>query len=230
MKNPLINFIYKHFLQRKDLENAQAMAAYMKTTMPFYGVRAPQRRQIIKQAIKNYPIQSQKEYLEIIRELWNKPHREEKYAAIDVARAYPQYINRDSLSLFEQMIREGAWWDFVDDIAIHLIGTILMKHSFVMWPVVEQWSCDPSLWIGRTAIICQNRFKVQTDEKRLFRFCLEQASDTDFFIKKAIGWALREYAKTNPQAVYAFVAEHRAALSNLSYREACKHAAQKVLK
>ena len=198
------------------------MAAYMKTTMPFYGIRVPARRFIIRQAIKQYPIKNQEEYRAVINALWNKPHREEKYAAIDVARAYPEYIDLISLPLYEQMIRQGAWWDFVDDIALHLIGFLLNNHQLTMWPILETWLRDNNLWIRRTVIICQNRLKIKTDSKYLFDFCLYHAKEKNFFIRKAIGWALREYAKSEPAKVIEFLVKNKDQFSNLSYKEAVK--------
>jgi len=230
MKNQITQFI-KHQLQGlESKKNAQAMAAYMKTTMPFYGVKATERHRIAKQAVKQYPIQSQKEYLEVVEKLWNQPHREEKYIAISIARAYPQYVNMFAISLFEKMIREGAWWDFIDDIAVHLIGYILSKHPSHILPIIELWINDSNLWIRRTAIICQNKLKNKTDQKRLFSFCLQCAHEKKFFIKKAIGWALREHAKTEPQKVYDFVVKNRERLSNLSHKEAIRDLIKKTLK
>ena len=190
--------------------------------MPFYGVKAPTRKLIAKEARKQYPIQSQQEYEDILSQLWKQPHREEKYIAIYIARTYKKYIDRSAFALYEQMIREGAWWDFVDDIAQNLIGTVLKNHPDAIWPIMETWNTDPHLWIRRTSILCQNKFKQYVDEKRLFTLCLQRTHEKDFFIRKAIGWALREYAKTNPQSVRMLLAQHKDALSPLSYKEASK--------
>jgi 3-methyladenine DNA glycosylase AlkD len=227
MKNNIPQFIKQRLLALDNKENAQAMAAYMKTSMPFYGVKAPDRRPLAKEAIKAYPIQNQNEFLQVVEELWNQSHREEKYIAIDIARSHPQYVNPAAFSLFEKMIRDGAWWDFVDDIAIHLIGTILMKYPSAIWPILEKWSNDSNLWIRRTVIICQNKFKKKTDQKRLLFFCLQRSHEKEFFIKKAIGWALREYARTEPQMIYEFIEKNKEHLSRLSYKEAVKNRAIK---
>ena len=223
MQKPIILFIQKQLRLLRNKQDAQEMAHYMKTTMPFYGVKAAERKHIAKQAIKQYPIQTQKEYVATSKALWKLPHREEKYIAIDIARAYPIYIDMKTLPLFEKMIRQGAWWDFVDDIAQHLIGIVLTKQPDMMWPIIECWNDDPNLWIRRSSILCQNKFKQKTDETRLFSLCLQRAHEKEFFIQKAIGWALREYAKTKPQKVRAFIAKHRDKLSKLSYKEAAKH-------
>lgn len=222
MKNEVVRFITKELERFADQNNALAMAAYMKTTMPFYGVRAGDRRSISKLSCKKYLLQNQIDYLDIVQELWSQPYRELKYIAIDIARAYPHYINVKSLPLFKQMIKNGAWWDFVDDIAIHLVGVVLMQSFFEILPIIQLWINDPNLWLRRAAIICQNKFKDQTDEKVLFSFCLKLAHQKDFFIKKAIGWALREYSKTSPQSVQKFVQENKHILSQLSCKEALK--------
>lgn len=227
MKFPIVNAARMRLQQLADASAAKTMAAYMKTSMPFYGVRATDRRALVKELSKLYPINTQQDYLEIVETLWHQPHREEKYIAIDIARAYPHYADIAAIPLFEKIIREGAWWDFVDDVAINLIGHVLMHHPVLMWPIIEQWINDPDIWIARTAIICQNKFKKKTDEKRLFSFCLQRAHEKNFFMKKAIGWALREYAKTETEAVYIFVEQHSSKLSQLSYKEATKHKMKK---
>jgi len=221
-QHPIILAIQRKLQAAENKTNAQAMAAYMKTTMPFYGVKSAERRIIIKQVLAENVIQSQEEYLVVVDALWRQPHREEKYAAIDIARTYKKYHNMLALPLYEKMIREGSWWDFVDDIAINLVGTVLLQNPSIMWPIAEQWISDESLWIRRTAVICQNKFKSNTDAERLFSFCLQRSYEKEFFMRKAIGWALREYAKTEKSRVYAFVEQQKDQLSGLSYREAMK--------
>lgn len=222
MNHKLILHLQNELTAHANAEHAVAMAAYMKTTMPFYGVKAPERRAILKEALTTYPINDSAACIEVITQLWQCQHREEKYCAIDIARAHRKHLHPDMLPLFEMMIRTGAWWDFVDEIAMHLVGTIVLKHPHV-WPIIEQWSRDDDMWIRRTAIICQNRFKNKTDAQRLFAYCVHNMHDKDFFIRKAIGWALREYAKTDAAAVLQFVEMHTAQLAPLSYREAIKH-------
>jgi 3-methyladenine DNA glycosylase AlkD len=223
MTYPITLFIQQHLQAAANEKNAQAMAAYMKTTMPFYGVKAAEWRSLVKQALKKYPIASQKEYFAIVNELWSQPHREEKYIAIDIARIHNQYLDAQSINFFENMIREGAWWDFVDHIAIHIIGTILMRYPRETAPIIDQWIHDEDKWIRRTSIICQNSFKRKTNTDRLFSLSLRCAHEKEFFIRKAIGWALREYAKTDQHAVKEFIDANKERLSPLSYREASRH-------
>jgi 3-methyladenine DNA glycosylase AlkD len=120
------------------------------------------------------------------------------------------------------MIRQGAWWDFVDDIAKHLVGRVVREHPDDFWPLMENWLHDEDLWIRRSAILCQLDFKEDTDQERLFDFCLDRAHEKDFFMKKAIGWALRAQSYVKPRAVQAFVKANADVLSPLSKKEALK--------
>lgn len=219
----LVDYIVNELCALKNDHEAQRMAAYMKTTMPFYGVRAPQRRTISKDAVCRFPIESYDRYIAVITQLWKHTHREVKYVAIDIARAYPAYICAASLPFYKRMIEEGAWWDFVDDIAINLVGKALLHDPQELWPILDTWIDDTRLWVRRSALICQNKWKKQTDAERLFAYCLKTAYEPDFFMRKAIGWALREYAKTASDEVAVLVENHKNQLSNLSRREALKH-------
>jgi 3-methyladenine DNA glycosylase AlkD len=205
-----------------DPAKAGPMAAYMKTDMPFLGVQATERRNLFRQVKRSFPIADRADYEAAVTELWSLPYREQKYMAIAVAGMAPAHITPASLPLYERLVREGAWWDFVDEIAQHLVGAVLAKHPRETWPVMDAWIDDAHMWIRRTAILCQNRHKQHTDTGRLFRYCLARASETEFFIRKAIGWALRQYSHTDPDAVQEFLREHRAELSPLSVREAAK--------
>ncbi len=204
-------------------EKAAGMQAYMKTDMPFYGVQKPARTRILSQLKKTHPPSSNDEYVALASTLWGLPHREEKYLAQGVATAFPRFIIPDSLPLYERFIVEGAWWDFVDETATHMIRELVLGFGDEIWPVVDTWNEQDDLWLRRTSIICQIGAKERTDVQRLFRFCVARMEEKDFFIRKAIGWALREYAKTDGEAVAGFVELHAGELSALSYREATKH-------
>jgi 3-methyladenine DNA glycosylase AlkD len=206
-----------------DPERAAGMAAYLKTEMPFYGVPNPECKRVYKEMRRRFPISSRAEYVAAIEAFWAQPHREEKYCAIRVAMDYPEYTTIGSVPLYRRMIVEGAWWDFVDDIAIRLVGRVLLADRDRMHPKLDRWIDDPNMWIRRTAILSQVKHKNQTDQEQLFCYCLKRADEKEFFIRKAIGWALREYAKTAPEAVREFALAHREQLSGLSFREATKH-------
>jgi 3-methyladenine DNA glycosylase AlkD len=219
----LVEFVRHDLREHADPERAPAMAAYMKTTMPFLGVGVKDIRNAARVAARAYPPADQAAYEASVLALWNLDHREEKHVAVAYAREFERYIRPGSLGLYERLVREGAWWDFVDEIAIHLVGATLLKNPKEVWPVMDRWIEDADMWVRRTAILCQNRHRANTDEERLFRYCLTRAGEKEFFIRKAIGWALREYAYTAPDAVRRFIDDHRGVLSNLSVREGGKH-------
>lgn len=206
-----------------DPEKAAGMQAYMKTDMPFYGVQKPERARILRRLRKEHPPADHGQYLSLATALWELPHREEKYLAQGVATAFPKWIIPESFPLYERFVVEGAWWDFVDEIATQLIRRLIVEHPDQTWPVVDRWIDDEDMWLRRTAILCQIGARERTDTGRLFAFCERRAFEREFFIRKAIGWALREQARTDPEAVARFVVEHRDRLSGLSYREATKH-------
>lgn len=219
----LLSYVDNQLASHADLERAAAMAAYMKTDMPFYGVGSPDRKPIARHLKTAYPPAGQEDYEAVVRALWERPTREEKYLAIDYATAHRRFVQPASLSLYETLVREGAWWDFVDQIAADLVGGAFQKDRERVEPVIRRWIDDPHMWIRRTAILSQLRHKEETDRDLLFDLCLRRCHETEFFIRKAIGWALRTYARVAPEEVVRFLVDHRNALSGLSFREAAKH-------
>ncbi len=217
------DFVARELARLGDPDKAVGMAAYLKTDMPFYGVQKPGRVAVMKAMMQSHPVGSRAEYGEGVAELWERPHREEKYLAIGLARAYPQYQTIGAVPLYKRLITEGAWWDFVDEVAINLIGMVWLRDRERTTPIMSRWIDGADMWLRRTATIGQLKHKDDTDEDLLFSFCLRRAHETEFFVRKGIGWALREYAKTDPGAVRSFVDAHRDAWSGLTYREATKH-------
>jgi 3-methyladenine DNA glycosylase AlkD len=202
---------------------ALAMQRYMKTEMPFLGVKKPERVPILRELVRDWVPGTRREYETLVTSLWKLPHREEKYLALGVARAHDRFVTRSSVPLFRRLIVEGAWWDFVDEAAIKLTGRVLLRQRTAMAPTIASWLEHPDMWLRRSAMLAQIGHKGETDTDLLFHSCLTLASESEFFIRKAIGWALREYAKTAPSEVRGFVDRHGAALSGLSLREATKH-------
>lgn len=217
----LVSRVEEELRARADADRAQPMADYMKTTDPFYGVQAKPRREILKELGEFKPTNIV-DYERAVRALWSRPERETRYLAIDYAKKFKKFIKLDSIPLYEELIRTGQWWDFVDDVATHLVGQVLRKDRAALTPLMKQWIDDDDMWIRRTAIISQNRHKEHTDEEMLFDFCIRRMHEKEFFIRKAIGWALRDYSYAAPDAVKAFLLEHRATLSGLSFREGAK--------
>jgi len=221
--NPLADFVSAGLAERGDPAKAVDMAAYMRTTMPFYGVQADERRKILREARRRFPIDSSDSYRNTVIALWERSHREEKYSAVDLAVDEKRWVSFDHLDLYRRLIVEGAWWDFVDLAAAKLIGRVLSDEPGRMWPILDAWIEDDDMWLRRTAILAQLKHKDATNAGKLFDYCLRRADESEFFIRKAIGWALREYAKTDPDAVRGFLSAHGDELSGLSYREAAKH-------
>ena len=219
---PIVQKVASLLRKRADAEKAVEMAEYMKTDMAFYGVQAKPRDEIVREVKRDIALDSREAYEELVGALWEQPHREEKYIAIRLARRFSKFITFESLPLYERLIREGGWWDFVDEIAGHLIGRVLATSPEATWPVLDTWLEDDDMWIRRTALLAQKRQKEQTDEAKLFRYCLACADEDEFFIRKAIGWALREYSYVAPDAVREFVRQNRDRFSGLSIREATK--------
>ncbi|HKX74539.1 MAG TPA: DNA alkylation repair protein [Acidimicrobiia bacterium] len=206
-----------------DPAKAVPMAAYMKTTMAFYGVPSPLRLPIARELKQRFPASDPKSYRRNVLELWQLPHREEKYLALDYAGSFPRLITFEQVDLYRQLVVEGAWWDLVDPVASHLVGRVVRDDRAKMRPLLHTWIDHEDLWLRRTALLCQLGHKGETDQAMLFDFCLRRGHEREFFIRKAIGWALREYARVEPEAVREFLRQQRDRLSPLSVREAAKH-------
>lgn len=219
MKHALFLEVQKSFQAAANPERADKQQAYMRNLFPFFGLQAEARRALQKEIFTSFTLCSEQEIEPLLRQLWNEREREYQYCAVDLAKYHIKKLSLRSLPLLEQMIKQKSWWDTVDDLAANLVGKLVGSELQLM----DKWIGDPDLWIRRTALICQLKRKSATDSHRLFEYCLQRAHEKDFFIRKAIGWALREYSKTNPLAVKHFIAAHRSALSGLSIREASKY-------
>lgn len=208
-----------------DPVKAPAMRAYMKSAMPFHGVAKPERSALLKRVLADHILPDRVTFSATVLTLWRTAEfREERYAAIDLSgyRAYRQWQDPDLVPVYEEMIVGGAWWDLVDELAIQRIGPILRASRARMTPTMLAWAGDGDLWRRRTAIICQVGAKEETDTDLLTRTIEPAIAEPEFFLRKAIGWALRDYAKTAPDWVRRFVDDHPG-LSGLSRREALKH-------
>ncbi len=204
------------------------MQAYMKSAMPFYGVAAPAARHIFRAAFDAHRLEDLGTWQQTVTALWDEAgRREERYAAVALARhpRYGAYRNGDLLPLYAHLVRTGAWWDLVDDVAAHLVGPALLTDHAATAPVVRDWATDPDRWLRRTAVICQLGAKERTDLDILEEAIDANLDDPDFFLRKAIGWALRQHARSDPDWVRAFVASRGDRMSALSRREALKHLA-----
>jgi 3-methyladenine DNA glycosylase AlkD len=203
------------------------MQRYMKSTMPYYGVSAPVQRRIWREVFGEHTVGSCEELREAALELWRHArYREERYAAIGLT-DLPRYRacqTLEAVPMYEEMIVTGAWWDYVDVIATHHLGDVLRNERARMNRLMRRWARDRHLWKRRAAVLCQIRFKADTDLDLLYACIEPNVDDEDFFIRKAIGWALRQYAWTDAREVSRYVDANRDRLSPLSVREALKHA------
>ena len=203
---------------------AAGMQAYMKSTMPYHGINMPQLRAISREVFDGSAM-SCVEWSETILELWRGArYREERYAAMFLLgmKRHRACVTPAIMPLLEEMIVTGAWWDYVDEIA-PVVGDLLRRYPKQIRPLMRRWSTDPNLWKRRVSIICQLAFKRDTDLDLLYANIEPNLAHRDFFIRKAIGWSLRQYAWTDPDEVARYVRAHEAQLSGLSRREALKN-------
>ena len=214
-----------------DPERAVQQQAYMKSELPYAGLTAPELKVLIKPLLAENRFIDRVQWEAAALELFeDATHREEWYAAVALLRhrAHRQWVDPDLLPLLEQVVRTAAWWDVVDEVASHLVGQVLLDHRDDVTPVMEAWAVDPdSLWVRRTAMLAQLRHAEDTDTDLLERVLVANLDDTaygkEFFTRKALGWALRQHARTDPAWVRTFVGTHADRLSGLSRREALKH-------
>ena len=226
----LVDSLRGAIAEAADPERAPGMQAYMKSSMPFRGVSAVPLRKLCRAVLDAHPLPNRSSWERAVRTLWDEAsYREERYAAIALTghRYYRAFQDAATLDLYHHLVVTGAWWDLVDDVAVHRVGPILRSDPASVTPLIRSWACDHDLWVRRTAVLCQLASKAATDTELLadvLRSNLDgSAHGREFFIRKAVGWALREYAKTDPDWVLAFVDEHDPELSGLTRREALKH-------
>lgn len=205
-----------------DPVRAEAMAAYMKDVAPFLGIPTPLRRVLSAKVTKDTPAPSESDCEALALRCWRLPGREYQYFAVDYLRHHVSRCSSGFLPVARHLIVTVPWWDTVDLLAVHTVGPLVAADPRLA-EVMDEWIEDGNLWLARTALLHQLRYKDATDTGRLFSYCRRQAGHPDFFLRKAIGWALREYAKTDPGAVRAFVEAERGSLSPLSVREALKN-------
>jgi len=199
----LIKEIRDALKENADKVKAPQMQRYMKSEMPFRGVPSPVVKNICRAVFRKYPLDGLESWRDTILELWRwAEYREERYAALALAaaKAYRSNQTLQALPMYEELIVSGAWWDFVDDISSRL-GEVLLDYPDEMTLQMSGWSKSTSMWKKRASIICQLNLKDRTDVTLLLGNIECNLQDPEFFIRKAIGWALRQYAKTEPDTV-----------------------------
>jgi 3-methyladenine DNA glycosylase AlkD len=214
---------------RADPARAPAMQAYMKSSMPYLGVLSAGVAAVNKEVFALHPLPSVSVWRATVLELWRRAtHREERYVAIALtgAAAYRQYQAPAALPMYEKLVTEGAWWDYVDEVAVRRVGPMLLTHGDKVRPLMLRWSSSPDMWKRRTSIICQVGANGRTDLDLLYACIEPNLADREFFIRKAIGWSLRAYAWTDPEEIAAYVDRNADRLNGLSRREALKNIAR----
>lgn len=210
----------KIFIDNSDDRNAIPMARYMKNRFGFLGLQNPQRKELQKYFLLKENLPELSELDEIARYLWKQPYREFQYFAIDLLKKYQQQTTPEFIELYEWMIINKSWWDTVDLIAARLIGDHFLRFPDQVSDKIFAWMKSDNIWLQRTCLLFQLRYKDKTDQMLMGRIIMKLNDQTEFFTQKAIGWALREYSKTDRSSVINFVENNP--LSKLSKREALK--------
>lgn len=201
--------------------NAAPMSAYMKGLFPFLGLKKPERASLSKEWIQIAVKRQARLYPTIAHRLWEMPEREYQYIALDLISKSSRFWQEDLITLCEELIVEKSWWDTVDLLAASILGKYFLKHPELLEEKTRAWSASSNLWLNRTAILVQLKFKSQTREDLLLSVIRAHCHSKEFFIQKSIGWVLREYARTNPEWVLKTC--ESLPLAALSKREALKH-------
>ena len=239
VRRKLIREIRQQLSDAGDPERARNQQAYMKSTMPCYGVRLPELKRMVRNRVREQPFQSQGDLRDTVLALWRGArYREERLAAIELCelKQHDEFQTLELLDMYEEMITSGAWWDLVDPIAGHRLRRLLEKYPKPMKRTMLEWSKtkladeaardqskDGALWKRRSAILSQLARKHETDLELLYATIEPNLQNPDFFLRKAIGWALRHHAWTDPDEIERYVEEHRDRLSTLSIREATRN-------
>lgn len=222
MTHPYLKKIQKIFAANADATNAKGAKAYLLNQFEFYGIKTPLRRQLCKEFYKANPIKDHNELSTIIKECFNEPQRELHYFAIELLGHHKKLWSKKTLPLIEWMITHNSWWDSVDSTNSHVIGKFFLTYPEYIDEYTSKWNRSSNKWLQRMSILFQLMYKDKTNTTLLTEYIEYCQFEEDFFIRKAIGWALRSYANTNAKWVVLFVKAHPQ-LSNLSKREALKH-------
>lgn len=219
--NEYINELKLLFEANQNDENAPHMERYMKHRYRFYGLKKPARLDILKAFLKQNGLPQIEDIEEFIQLLWDEEYRELHYIGCDILEKLMPKLPIESIHLFEFMLVNQSWWDTVDRIAIRLVGELFKRYPAIENDTIQRFVNSDNFWLNRTSIIYQLKYKSQTNVEILMQNILQHAHQKEFFIQKGIGWALREYAKTDANFVRDFVAKHE--LASLSKREALKN-------
>ena len=222
MPHPYLKEIQKIFLANGDQLIAKGAKAYLLNQFEFYGIKTPLRRQLCKAFYKTHPIKDHTELSKLIKECFNEPQRELHYFAIELLGHHKKIWSIKTIPLIEWMITHQSWWDSVDSTNTHVISKFFLLHPEYIKAYTSKWNQSSNKWLIRMSILFQLTYKTKTDTNLLSKYIENSQLHEDFFVRKAIGWALRAYAYTNKKWVIQFVKAHPL-LNNLSKKEALKH-------
>ena len=217
-----INQLETTFQTHENKENSLAMAKYMKNHFDFYGIKTTERRLLFKEIWNANKNEIKNDVQNIATSLYTKKQRELHYCAIEIViRECKGNYKKSDIHFIEKLLTTNSWWDSVDTISKYILGQYLLEFPDAVDDTIEKFSNSDNLWLNRSVILFQLGFKEKTDFDLLKAICLQHENSTEFFIQKAIGWSLREYAKTNPHQVIDFVTHSN--LKPLSKKEAVKN-------
>ncbi|MGM0843433.1 MAG: DNA alkylation repair protein [Bacillota bacterium] len=215
------NKLITYFKEHANEENAGPMKAYMRNQFDFLGIRTPERKLLLRTFLKEHGTPSPEELPELAITLWAQPEREFQYLALALLDKNRKELQPEHLQLVEELIVTKSWWDTIDTIASRIAGFVIKKYPVEGEVFLDKWISSENFWLNRTAILYQLSYKKDTNEGKLFSYIKQHASSKEFFVEKAIGWALREYSKTAPETVAGFIEKED--LRPLSKREGLKH-------
>lgn len=217
----LLDKLEKAFKKEKNEKIAAWQKNYMRDQFPFLGLQKPKRALIQKELFNKIPIFNEEELINITFKLFQMEEREFAYAAIDLLYHHKALWSDKIISHFEKLLETKPWWDTVDLLTSKILGSFLLKYPQII-PKVDLWVEDKNFWKRRASLLYMLNWKEKTDHEKLFKKCLKLAHEKEFFIQKAIGWALRQYARANKDGVLQFVEANKKKLSSLSAKEALK--------
>ncbi len=212
--------LQKLFEANANEEIALYMKKYMKGQYDYFGIKSPERRELKAQFLLQYGYPETGQLDAITRECWKLPQREYQYFIMEILERFAKKAEAERIGLYEFMIETKSWWDTVDFIAANLVGIHFRKYPEQIVPYTKKWMDSGNMWLQRTSLLFQLRYKKETNLELLMDYIGRLQGSKEFFINKAIGWALREYSKTDPDWVKNYVASH--SLAPLSHREALK--------
>ena len=214
------NKLYEEMIRHKNEEQAQKMSKYMLNKFEYIGIKTPERRKIFKNFFKEYKNEEKIDW-EFVNKCWENKHREFQYIAADYLKNMKDKLTIDDIPKFKRLILKKSWWDTIDNLDM-TIGALALKDSNVN-KILLEWSLDENIWLRRIAIDHQLLRKEKTNTELLEKILKNNLGQAEFFINKSIGWALRDYSKTNPEWVKNFIEKNRENMAKLSIKEASKY-------